>query len=91
MELEQLTKHLIDIYDSLGLEWVDYGPPSEDDLAVAVAGMVDYLDGTQLAEGEYGTIELPGAGLIVKRYENTDEVWVKIGTVDVDPPEVVND
>lgn len=83
MELHELSDKLLKLYDEFDIEWVDYGPPSHDDIAVALAGLLDYLDGLEIADDESATIELPNASLTIKRTPDGDEVWFKVGHVEV--------
>lgn len=63
---------------ALNAEWDGYGEPTEMDINVAIASMIDYLDGVT---GD-ATIELPGAGIMVTRTEDAYSVWMKMGSVD---------
>lgn len=81
MELNEVADKLVKVFDATGYVWTDYGPPSEDDLAVTVAAMIDYLDGV---EGPT-QIHIPNAGVKVTRDEEGEHtVWFEIGKVEFD-------
>lgn len=81
MELNQVADKLVKVFDATGDIWEEYGPPTEDDLAVTVAAMIDYLDGV---EGPT-QIHIPNSHVKVTRDEAGDHVvWFEIGKVDID-------
>jgi hypothetical protein len=82
LELNELARKLLFIYEYLGNDWSGYDEElTEDDFAVTLAAMVDYLDGLD----DPSTVELPGARLMVVRDEsNSYHLWTRIGEIDVD-------
>jgi hypothetical protein len=80
MEHSKISETMARLYEAGELEWEGYGQPTTDDVAVALAAMVDYMDGL---DGPVH-LELPNARLKLDRDESgTYNVWVRVGELDV--------
>jgi hypothetical protein len=80
MLIETLAQTLRQVYTTLGQEWEGYGTPSVDDLRIAIAAMIDNLDGV---EGN-ATIGIPAAGLEVVRDDGEYSVWIRAGRISIE-------
>lgn len=82
MELKDMAESLHTVYDVLDYGWEGYDEElTTDDLHVAVAAMIDYLDGV---DGP-AAIDLPNAGLKVQRDEDGEyHLWFYVGEVDIE-------
>lgn len=63
-----------------GIEWADYGQPTQADIQIALSAMIDYTDSMD----ERTLMELPATGLQIIRDGESVEVWLKVGTLDAE-------
>lgn len=83
MELEQMAEQLAGAFEALEMSWEGYDvvPVPPEDFQVAVAAIIDYLDGV---EGP-AVMELPNAHIKVERdAEGSHRVWMDLGSIDID-------
>lgn len=83
MELKQMAERLAGAFEALEMSWEGYDvvPVPLEDFSVAVAAIIDYLDGV---EGP-AVMELPNAHIKVERdLEGDHRVWMDLGAVEID-------
>lgn len=83
MELTEIADKLAGAFEALEMSWDGYDvvPVPPEDFEVAVAAIIDYLEGI---EGP-AAMELPNAHIKVERDDNDNHrVWLDIGQVDID-------
>ena len=83
MELIEIAEQTFKVYKALDKGWVGYDAEiTLDDVHVAIAAMVDYLDGV---DGPV-KFELPSAGLtIVRDHDGSHRLLFEIGEIDIAP------